>query len=342
MAALGNGVWGWYEVVLREPVPSPSFADLFFLCFAPPAIVGLLLLAKRPVTRAGWICLALDTWLIGGSLLTLSWSLALAHTARFEGQSVAHAALSLAYPLLDIALVSIVLALHYRRTAINRSAVNTAIGALAVTVMCDALFSSPILHASYRSGQLLDAGWFAGSLLLAYAPWASHQDTAGRLLDQEPVPEERPLVLPSFPVSVLPVSGPPPRGDTVVRSFPALRLPHQRAATDSGGDDSPAPRPPSGVPSGGSPSGTKRLHEGAPYRGRPHGVHGHEGHAHQRRHEDHGHQGHGHAPANRSARWGPPLRSGGGGPPGRAGAGTDPRGERPPRPPPAPDGGQCT
>ncbi|WP_369212183.1 putative bifunctional diguanylate cyclase/phosphodiesterase [Streptomyces flavofungini] len=173
MAAVGNGVWGWYEVVLDRDVPSPGFADLFFLCFAPPAIIGLLVLAKRPVTKAGWGCLALDSWLIGGSLLTISWSLALAHTAQFEGQSVAHAALSLAYPLLDIALVSMVLALHFRRSSAHRAAVNTAIGALAVTVMCDALFTSPLLHASYRSGQMLDAGWFAGSLLLAYAPWAA-------------------------------------------------------------------------------------------------------------------------------------------------------------------------
>ncbi|MEU9452556.1 EAL domain-containing protein [Streptomyces sp. NPDC048277] len=173
MAALGNAVWGWYEVVLQRPVPSPSYADLFFLCFAPPAIVGLLVLAKRPVTKAGWICLALDAWLIGGSLLTLSWSLALAQAARFDGPSVAHTALSLAYPLMDIALVSMVLALHFRRSPGNRTAVNTAIGALALTVMCDALFTSPLLHSSYRSGQLLDAGWFAGSLLLAYAPWAA-------------------------------------------------------------------------------------------------------------------------------------------------------------------------
>ncbi|MEU1018037.1 EAL domain-containing protein [Streptomyces sp. NPDC005898] len=179
MASLGNAVWGWYEVVLQRKVPSPGLADLFFLCFAPPAIIGLLVLAKRPVTKAGWGCLALDSWLIGGSLLTLSWSLALAHTAQFEGQSVAHAALSLAYPLLDIALVSMVLALHFRRSPANRTAVNTAIGALALTVMCDALFTSPLLHASYRSGQLLDAGWFTGSILLAYAPWTAPWQARG-------------------------------------------------------------------------------------------------------------------------------------------------------------------
>ncbi|MER6784509.1 EAL domain-containing protein [Streptomyces sp. NPDC000658] len=178
MAALGNLVWGWYEVVLGRPVPSPSFADLFFLCFAPPAIVGLLVLAARPMTKAGWVCLALDAWLIAGSLLTLSWSLALAQAAKFDGPSVAHAALSLAYPLLDIALVSMVLVLHFRRTSVNRTAVNTAVGALALTVMCDALFTSPLLHNNYRSGQLLDAGWFAGSLLLAYAPWAASRRQA--------------------------------------------------------------------------------------------------------------------------------------------------------------------
>ncbi|MCX4513460.1 EAL domain-containing protein [Streptomyces sp. NBC_01619] len=171
MAACGNAVWGWYEVVLGRAVPSPSLADLFFLCFAPPAIVGLLVLAKRPVTRAGWVCLALDAWLIGGSLLTLSWSLALAHTAHSEGESVAEAALALAYPLLDIVLVSMVLALHFRRSHVNRSGINTAIAALALTVLCDALFTSPLLRENYRSGQLLDAGWFAASLLLAYAPW---------------------------------------------------------------------------------------------------------------------------------------------------------------------------
>ncbi|WP_170315782.1 putative bifunctional diguanylate cyclase/phosphodiesterase [Streptomyces lycii] len=186
MAAGGNFVWGWYEVVRRQPVPSPSPADFCFLLFAPPAIVGLLVLAKRPVTRAGWVCLGLDAWLIGGSLLTLSWSLALAQTAHGATDSVAHAALSLAYPLLDIALVSMVLALHFRRSSANRSAVNTAIAALALTVLCDALFTSPLVRDGYSSGQLLDAGWFAGSLLLAYAPWAGDRKESAGEQGKEP------------------------------------------------------------------------------------------------------------------------------------------------------------
>ncbi|WP_374223815.1 putative bifunctional diguanylate cyclase/phosphodiesterase [Streptomyces sp. ISL-11] len=176
MAGLGNLIWGWYEVVLDRSVPSTSLADFCFLLFAPPAIIGLLVLARRPVTRAGWVCLALDAWLTGGSLLTLSWSLALAHNAHFKDESVAHTALSLAYPLLDIALVSMVLALHFRRSTANRSAINTAIAALALTVLCDALFTSPLLRSHYRSGQILDAGWFAGYMLMAYAPWVAREE----------------------------------------------------------------------------------------------------------------------------------------------------------------------
>lgn len=198
MAACGNAVWGWYEVVLDRPVPDPSLADLFFLLFAPPVIIGLLVLAKRPANRARWVCLVLDSWLIAGSLLTLSWSLALARTARFDNESVARAALSLAYPLLDIVLVSMLLALHFRRSKGSHAAVHTAVAALALTVLCDALFTSPLLRDTYRSGQFLDAGWFTGSLLLAYAPWmtrraaAAPPPRAGSVLPAAPSPVRSP------------------------------------------------------------------------------------------------------------------------------------------------------
>ncbi|MFH8365409.1 putative bifunctional diguanylate cyclase/phosphodiesterase [Streptomyces sp. NPDC018031] len=198
MAGLGNGVWGWYEVVLDRPVPPMSLADFCFLLFAPPAIVGLLVLAKRPVNRAGWVCLGLDAWLIAGSLLTLCWSLALAHRGQLgeEGAGVARTALSLAYPLLDIVLVSMVLALHRSRTSVNRSSINTAIGALALTVVCDALFTLPVLREHYRSGEMLDAGWFAGSVLLGCAPWAAARSrAANRPSPAPPAPPVRPSSL---------------------------------------------------------------------------------------------------------------------------------------------------
>ncbi|SOB81967.1 PAS domain S-box-containing protein/diguanylate cyclase (GGDEF) domain-containing protein [Streptomyces sp. 1331.2] len=172
MVAMGNGTWGWYELVVRTPLPRDSLAEYAFLLFAPLAITGVLVLAQRPRSAAGWLCLLLDGWLIAGSLFTLSWSLALGRIAAGEGGSPLRLALNLAYPVLDILLVSLVVGLRFGGRDGNRAAVHTAMLALAVTVMCDALFTSPELRSSYHSGELLDAGWFSGSLLLAWAPWS--------------------------------------------------------------------------------------------------------------------------------------------------------------------------
>ncbi|SEM64481.1 putative bifunctional diguanylate cyclase/phosphodiesterase [Streptacidiphilus jiangxiensis] len=192
MVAVGNGIWGWYECVLGESLPSPSIADFAFLFFAPPAIIGLLMLSNRPRSAANWLCLALDGWLIAGSLLTLSWSLALARTASGDQHSPLRLAVGLAYPLLDILLISMVLGLRFRRQDGNRAAVHTAIVGLALTVFCDAVFTSQSFKDAYHSGELLDAGWFCGSMLLAWAPWAG----GGRALTRESV--RRPRVASTF------------------------------------------------------------------------------------------------------------------------------------------------
>ncbi|MBV2151862.1 EAL domain-containing protein [Kitasatospora sp. SUK 42] len=173
MVAFGNGTWGWYELVVRTPLPKDSLAEYAFLMFAPLAITGVLVLAQRPRSAAGWLCLLLDGWLIAGSLFTLSWSLALGRIAAGENGSPLRLALNLAYPVLDILLVSLVVGLRFGGRDGNRAAVHTAMLALAVTVLCDALFTSAELRSSYHSGELLDAGWFSGSLLLAWAPWSS-------------------------------------------------------------------------------------------------------------------------------------------------------------------------
>lgn len=172
MVAFGNGTWGWYELVVRTKLPQDSLAQYAFLLFAPLAITGVLVLAQHPRSAAGWLCLLLDGWLIAGSLFTLSWSLALGRIAAGESGSPLRLALNLAYPVLDILLVSLVVGLRFGGRDGNRAAVHTAMLALAVTVTCDALFTSPELRSSYHSGELLDAGWFAGSLLLAWAPWS--------------------------------------------------------------------------------------------------------------------------------------------------------------------------
>ncbi|KDN83006.1 putative signaling protein [Kitasatospora cheerisanensis KCTC 2395] len=191
MVAFGNAAWGWYEVVLGRPLPPDSYADFAFLLFAPLAITGLLVLAQRPRNPAGWLCLVLDAWLVAGSLFTLSWSLALGRVAAGDGDDPLKLALGLGYPVLDILLVSLVVGLNVRGRDRNRAAVHTAMIGLAVTVVCDALFTTPQFHSDYHSGELLDAGWFAGSLLLAWAPWSHTRRPSREHPSTQGVPRRR-------------------------------------------------------------------------------------------------------------------------------------------------------
>jgi diguanylate cyclase (GGDEF)-like protein/PAS domain S-box-containing protein len=193
MVAVGNGIWGWYEVVLDQTVPTPGPADWFFLFFAPPAILGLLLVAQRPKGLAAWVCIVLDGWLVAGSLFTLGWSLALARAADGDRTDALKIALTLAYPVMDILLVSMVLGLRFRAGSADRAALNAALVALAVTVVSDALWTTPGLHGGYRSGELLDAGWFTGSILLAVAPWMGDVDHPPPDAAADPAPVHRTL-----------------------------------------------------------------------------------------------------------------------------------------------------
>ncbi|MGE6737437.1 phosphodiesterase, partial [Streptomyces sp. NPDC059900] len=187
MLALGHLARGWREVGPQSAVPGHAYVHGFILACAPLAIAALLVLAKRPVTKAGWACLVLDFWLIAASLLTSVWTLVRAQAAEPAGGSVP----GFAYPLLGISLASTIVLLHSYRPAVNRTALNTAAGALAVTMVCQAPFLSPLLHdTSHRAGRLVDAGWFAGCLLLAYAPWSAsgQRPPAGRRSQRPAVP----------------------------------------------------------------------------------------------------------------------------------------------------------
>lgn len=173
VAGLGNGVWGWYEIVLHRLPPSPSIADWLFLFFAPFAIAGTLVHHRGPGTPIGWLKLMLDGVIIAGALFSGGWTVGLAHEAGSDGGSTLAVALSLAYPVFDILLVSLVLAVRFHNGRQDGASMATLVAGYSMIVVSDAIWTIPAVRADYRSGELLDSGWFLGYLLLALAPWLS-------------------------------------------------------------------------------------------------------------------------------------------------------------------------
>jgi diguanylate cyclase (GGDEF)-like protein len=173
VAGFGNAVWGWYELVLRESPPFPSMADWAFLCFAPFAIAGTLSHHRGLGGALAWIRLGLDGALIGGALFTAGWGIALSRDAFSDGRAPVKVTFALAYPVFDIMLASLVLALRSKGGGRDGASMGMLVAGYTVIIVFDGLWSMPEIREHYNSGELIDAGWFFGYLLLAIAPWIS-------------------------------------------------------------------------------------------------------------------------------------------------------------------------
>ena len=165
--AVGETIWTWYELVLGEATPFPSFADIGFLGFPLVAAVGLLL---RPTAGVGLDRkrTVLDASLATGALALVSWQTVLGAVLGAGGTGLEQA-VSLAYPVGDALLLALV------ALALGRSRARTSLGLTAAGIAALALSDSAFVYlaatGTYNAGAL-DLGWIVGFVLLALAPLA--------------------------------------------------------------------------------------------------------------------------------------------------------------------------
>jgi two-component system, cell cycle response regulator len=178
----------YYEAVLatQASVPVPSPADAGYLLFYPIAYAGLILLARGRI--AGFSAArCLDGIIVGGAVAALAAALAaqpILDSGTAAGGTLA-VATNLAYPICDLALLSLVLtaaALDGWRLDARWAALGAG---LVVLALSDIAFLLQTADGTYVEGGLLDAAWPLGALLLAAAAWIKPPQrrtvTAGRL-----------------------------------------------------------------------------------------------------------------------------------------------------------------
>jgi diguanylate cyclase len=195
----GALVWCYYELWQGDAAPFPSPADAGYLLFP---IAACCALATFPSSLAGQsrTRLALDGLLVAGSLFILSWLLVLGDLVTAEHDSALVLAVSLAYPLTDVTVLSmvVVLAAHARTQAQITLAL---LGAgMALMALSDSAFVYLSQTDAYASGDLIDIGWamaFATFAIAAHgnpsaevhagpAVSATHADGSGHV---PPAPE---------------------------------------------------------------------------------------------------------------------------------------------------------
>jgi diguanylate cyclase (GGDEF)-like protein len=167
--AAGQAVWSWYELVAGREVPFPSAADLGFLGF--PVLAGLGLLTWLADGRgvASPARDLLDGVIAAGSLLIVSWvsMLGAVHAAGADDRLAF--ALSLAYPIGDVVLASLVLLTLSRSAPGRRGPLLLMAAGLGWLAVADSAYVFLTAAGTYASGDLLSAGWVTGFLLLAAA-----------------------------------------------------------------------------------------------------------------------------------------------------------------------------
>ena len=170
--ASGQTAWTWYENVLGREVPFPSLADVGYLAAPPLAAAALLSLPFAAQSLAGRVRQVLDGLMIAASLLLASWVLVLSPLFRADGGGLLSQSISLAYPIGDVVVGTIVLVMlaRARRGSGTRGIPLGLLGSgLVAWAVSDSGFVYLTATESYASGALIDAGWFLGYVLILVA-----------------------------------------------------------------------------------------------------------------------------------------------------------------------------
>lgn len=163
--AVGQAIWCWFELIRAVDAPFPSMADVGFLLFPVGAAIALWLFPGQEGAgaRSRWL---LDGVIAAGSLTVISWATVLGTVARSPHTGRFGFAISLAYPLEDILVITLAISCLSRPTRQRWQIVVLSV-ALSAFAVSDSAYVYLTANGSYRTGGPTDLGWISAFLLLA-------------------------------------------------------------------------------------------------------------------------------------------------------------------------------
>ncbi len=168
--AAGQAVWSYYEVFLDREVPFPSLADVGFVLFPLAAAVGLVIwLGTQSDELAARGRDVMDGAIIAGSLLVLSWVTTLGSVAAADGDGWLPLTLSLAYPIGDLILATLVLIALARGSRTERTTLAVLALGLGGLALSDSAYVYLVSLERYSSADLISSGWVIGFLFVGAA-----------------------------------------------------------------------------------------------------------------------------------------------------------------------------
>jgi len=158
------------EYASGAELPYPSLADLPILAATPLAAIGVLTFPAAPGSPTRTWRYWLDALIIATAFFYVSWALGLGRILSASGDSLASRAASLAAPIGDIVVTTTLILAIGRATYQQRDKMLLLLAGIAAIAVAGIAFGILISNRLYPViGTVLDTGWVAGYLLIAFA-----------------------------------------------------------------------------------------------------------------------------------------------------------------------------
>ena len=181
--AAGTGYWYLALEDMTSP-PYPSWSDPLWLGFYGASVVGLLALMRSGLTRSRRT-VSLDIGVGALAFATVASALLFGPISARTGGDLGSVATNLAYPLIDVLIVSLILAvfiIHGWRPG----RVWLLLGAVwTMQTVADTVYLFQVAGGTYAAGGIMDATWPPLMFLIAWAAW-QQPPQAARAWEQGP------------------------------------------------------------------------------------------------------------------------------------------------------------
>jgi diguanylate cyclase len=166
LALLSLGDVTYTVLALGGEVGYPSLADLAYLAGYAALISGVVGLVRGRVA-GGERSAIIDATILSLGVLSLFW-IAILRPSLAESVNYLAAFVSLSYPAMDILLLTV--CVRVLMSAGSRSRyLQLLVAGITLYFIADVIYAMLLLHGAYTEGNLVDAGWIAGVLLIGVA-----------------------------------------------------------------------------------------------------------------------------------------------------------------------------
>ncbi|MEA2645516.1 MAG: hypothetical protein QOE92_599 [Chloroflexota bacterium] len=180
----GDTLWYVIPVAQNTPPPFPSIADALFLAANSTWLIGIAIVIKRR-SRGRLAATVLDALLVTSGVGALSYAILLQPVIHSNGDSAMTLAVSLAYPVVDMALLGCALGLTLYRQG-RSPIVWLLVVAMGSQMLGDTLFLRFTVAGGFQPGHWLMAAWMIAYAFLASAALHPARDVVSEPAEESP------------------------------------------------------------------------------------------------------------------------------------------------------------